>query len=76
MVHEVVFFQLFHGSNIFHIFFHRTYLMLSMLSISSIDVIDDGKYKFRAISITELGGEEAWPLLWQEMFMEIQVYKP
>ena len=28
-----------------------------------IDVLGDGNYGFRVITVTELGGEEAWPLL-------------
>ena len=38
-----------------------------------IDVIDDDNCGFRAIVVTELGGEEAWPLLRRAMCMEIQM---
>ena len=37
-----------------------------------IDVIGDGNCGFRAIAVTELGGEEAWPLLRRAMCMEMQ----
>ena len=38
-----------------------------------IDVLGDGNCGFRAISVTELGGEETWPLLRRAMCMEIQM---
>ena len=38
-----------------------------------IDVIGDDNCRFRAIAITELGGEEAWPLLRRTMSMEMQM---
>ena len=40
-----------------------------------INVIGDGNYGFRAIAITELGGEEEWPLLRRAMCMEMQTNK-
>ena len=38
-----------------------------------IDVLGDGNCGFRAIAATELGGEEAWPLLRRAMCMEMQM---
>ena len=37
-----------------------------------IDVIGDGNCGFRAIAMTKLGGEEAWPILRRAMRMEMQ----
>ena len=39
-----------------------------------IDVIGDGNCGFRAIAVTKLGDDEAWPLLLSK-FMEIQVHR-
>ncbi|XP_057517078.1 uncharacterized protein LOC130798205 [Amaranthus tricolor] len=38
-----------------------------------IDVLGDGNCGFRAIAVTELGGEEAWPILRRAMSMEMQM---
>ena len=38
-----------------------------------IDVIGDGNCGFKAIAATELGGQEAWPLLRRAMSMEMQM---
>ena len=38
-----------------------------------IDVLGDGNCGFRAIAATELGGEDAWPLLKRAMCMEMQM---
>ena len=38
-----------------------------------IDVIGDVNCGFRTIAVTELGGEEAWPLLRRAMFKEMQM---
>ena len=65
MVQQVVIFHSFHGPNTFRIFF-------SLYLFDWIDVIGDENCEFRTIAITELGGEEAWPLLQCAMFMEMQ----
>ena len=38
-------------------------------------MLGDGNCGFRAIAVTELGGEEAWPLLRRAMSMEMQMNK-
>ncbi|XP_057527371.1 uncharacterized protein LOC130806355 [Amaranthus tricolor] len=40
-----------------------------------IDVIGDGNCGFRAIAATELGGEEAWPLLRRAMSLEMETHR-
>ena len=62
MVQQVLIFHFFHGPNTFHIFFLRTCLIGLILVMETC----------RAIAVTELGGEEAWPLLRRAMFMEMQ----
>ena len=36
-------------------------------------MLGDGNCGFRAIAVTELGGEEAWPLLRHAISMEMQM---
>ena len=40
-----------------------------------IDVLGDGNCGFRALTVTEMGGEDAWPLLRRSMALEMQQHR-
>ena len=66
------------GGGDFSLFPWRKYIphILTSNLFFWINVIGDGNYEYRVVIITELGGEEAWPLLLRVMFMEMQVHRP
>ena len=61
-------FSLFQWSN------HISYILPPYL-FDWINVIGDGNCGFRAITATELGGEEAWPLLRRAMSLKMETHR-